>query len=458
MYSTTTTLTIGDHPRDAGLDLAGTKGVHVCSMYEKQREQFSVVAPYFTSGLRGNEKSLYITDSTPKDDFVEALSKTCDVEKEISSGRLSILTSADTYVKGGRFKVDRMLRAMKDFEKRALADGYSGFRVAGEMTWLNSGKPGVQGLSEYEARLNNLFPKSKASILCLYEEEDLSPLALLDGIHTHPKLWLRGELCDNPYYTPPDVFMAVKRGNVPWDEYERVSRDILRRASVISMHRAESRELLDASRALDLLDSVAFGDMRNQLSIMKFHTELAMDACRDARLLAWLSEIESDCRRIQSTLEAVRDIRTLSIKELEWQNLGSVIRAAEDAFKDRFVRIAPGVDDFEIYADKLLERAVVYILAYLASKRRGSTKVDVDARNVDGAISARFRLGGIGIPEAGKESIFFKGDSTAPNAYGLFAAREILQSTGMTIHEIGQHRKAIEFELVVPNGKHRKGR
>lgn len=456
MKSTDTTLTIGDHSHDVNHKLAHARGFHICSMFEDTRDQFSMAAPFFATGLQSDEKCLYIADSNSEDEVVAALSRTRDIEGDIQSGRFSILTSAETYLKGGRFRPERMLRIIRDSEKRALAEGFSGARFAGEMTWYNSRKPGVKSLAEYEARINNLFPTSSANILCQYAESDFNPATLLDVVHTHPRIWLRGELCDNPYYIPPAEFMSLRRGKVPWGAYERVARDILRRASVVSMHRMESRELLDANRALDLLDSVALGDMRNQLSIMQFHTELAMDACRDSKLMSWLSEIRSDCSRIQGRLEAMRDIRALSIKELAWQNLGATIKAAEEAFEERLVRIAPEANGIEIYADKMLDKALTYILAYLHKRRRGDTGISVIARESKGLVSARFRLDGVGIPQEGKESIFQKGYGNGGlDGYGLFVAREILQATGLKIHEVGPPRKAIEFEITVPSGKYR---
>ncbi len=61
---------------------------------------------------------------------------------------------------------------------------------------------------------------------------------------------------------------------------------------------------------------------------------------------------------------------------------------------------------------------------------------------------------GIGIPPDEKELIFRRGFGKN-TGFGLFLIREILEITGITITETGEHREGARFEMHVPDGMYR---
>lgn len=185
-------------------------GEHLCSIYSNRDEQMSVIIPFILAGLKRNDKCIYIVDENTKEDIVSELEKHIEIGSFIESQQMEFLTKEEAYLKDGFFDPDRMINLLKDVEREAVEQGYSGLTVTGEMTWVLSNLPGVERLIEYEAKLNYFFPKSKCVAVCQYNENLFEDRILVGVIHTHPKLILHGFVTENPYYIPPDVLLLRK--------------------------------------------------------------------------------------------------------------------------------------------------------------------------------------------------------------------------------------------------------
>jgi len=75
-------------------------------------------------------------------------------------------------------------------------------------------------LLEYECKLNSFFPDYDMGGICQYNRRRFRPETLMHVIHTHPKLVFHGELCENPYYIPPEIL--ITRGEKMEDTVERL--------------------------------------------------------------------------------------------------------------------------------------------------------------------------------------------------------------------------------------------
>lgn len=216
-------------------------GEHVCGFYRDKEEEYAIVVSFFHAGLLNNEKCIYILDDSGRRDVVQAFKKRdIDIEKFIKSGQFELLSSEETYHKGGYFDPDRMVELLRQNEEMAVKEGYRGLRVSGEMTWALKKQPGVDRLAEYEAKLNYFFPGSKTSAICLYDEKKFEPKVLLNIIYTHPKIIINGSLYQNHIYLPPDDFLAMMGGEVTKAHVERAKQNI-----VLMAEREKNRQLLE---------------------------------------------------------------------------------------------------------------------------------------------------------------------------------------------------------------------
>ncbi|RLI75576.1 hypothetical protein DRO97_02985, partial [Archaeoglobales archaeon] len=201
-------------------------GKHLCYTYRNKEEQLSIVIPFMIHGLKKNEKCLYIVDENTKEEIIEAFRKFIDIDEYIRSKQFVILTKEEAYLKDGYFDPDKMIELLKEAERQAIKEGYAGLRATGEMTWVFTRLPGVEKLIEYEAKLNYFFPKSRCVAICQYNENKFDAEMLLDVILTHPKLIIYDSLCENPYYIPPDVFLARMKKELSKEIYERLRNEI----------------------------------------------------------------------------------------------------------------------------------------------------------------------------------------------------------------------------------------
>jgi len=200
---------------------------HLCLIYKTREEQFSAVVPYILIGLERGEKCTYIADDNTAAEVMDAMhAGGIDVDSNIKSGALVILSKKDAYLKQGSFDPDWMIKFIEETTKAALDEGYSALRVTGEMTWVLGGDPGTERLFEYEAKLNYMFPKIRAHAICQYNAERFKPEIIIDVIRTHPMVIYGNVVCRNFYYVPPDEFLKAGQLSL---EVERLLENILDR-------------------------------------------------------------------------------------------------------------------------------------------------------------------------------------------------------------------------------------
>lgn len=182
-------------------------GDHLCLIYENAEEQLSAAIPFMRIGLERGEKCVYIADDNTAGAVLEAMTREeIDTGDVIRSGAFTIASKKDAYLKQGRFDPEWMINFLKEATQSAVAEGYSALRVTGEMTWALGGDPGSERLIEYEARLNDFFPESRALAICQYNKKRFPAQIILDVIKTHPLVIYGGVVMDNVYYTPPEEF------------------------------------------------------------------------------------------------------------------------------------------------------------------------------------------------------------------------------------------------------------
>ncbi len=179
-------------------------GDHLCCIYQTEREHRAVLTPFLRQGLERREKVRYIMDARTAEMILNYLRDDgLDIPPYLSSGQLGFLDQDETYLKHGNFDPDAMINLLKTETARALDEGYTGLRVTGEMTWALRGKPGSERLIEYEAKLNQFFPKHQCMAMCQYDRRQFDAAVLLDILRTHPVAVVGTEVYDNIYYIPP---------------------------------------------------------------------------------------------------------------------------------------------------------------------------------------------------------------------------------------------------------------
>jgi anti-anti-sigma factor len=139
-----------------------------------------------------------------------------DVAQTLKESQLALATSAESYLATGAFDPDTCIAQWKEIAKRAVADGYSGLRVAGDMGWVARGVAGCERIVEYEWRLQDeVFAAAPVAGMCEFDMRRFPPSAL-EWIHNvHPDgevqpdpLWRTDGASLTPLFSRPGAILA----------------------------------------------------------------------------------------------------------------------------------------------------------------------------------------------------------------------------------------------------------
>jgi PAS domain S-box-containing protein len=218
-----------------------TAGSHLCLVYEDESEQLAAVVPYVKTGLGRGERCVYIADDRSVEEIEVALARAgVDVAREHRRGALRIMTKRETYLASGVFDPEAMIALLRDETECALADGFTGLCITGEMTWALGPETGNERIVEYESRLNLFFPGSRAHAICQYNRRRFHPATIRDVLRTHPIAVVGGLVCPNVFYEPPDMTLGHRSiaEEVAW----RIEQLKTTRAAAMALERSAEEE------------------------------------------------------------------------------------------------------------------------------------------------------------------------------------------------------------------------
>ena len=331
------------------------QGDHICLIYDNDAEQMAVVIRFITDGLKRGERCVYIADESTFEQVIQALEAAgVNAAQEHQRGALQLLTTQQTYLRGGQFSPQAMIDLIREWEAQTLADGFSGLRLTAEPNWFFGPEPGCDRLIEYEALLNRLPTNTKSVILCQYHQSRFGVPCIHDVLRTHPLAILGNQVCPNPYCESPEMVLRRDRlGISPEFMAKRVDWWIaqLARASTAEQERQKAQEKLTLSER-----------------------RLA-EAQQVAHIGSW-----------------ERDLRT---NEVTWSdelyNLFGLQMAAIDLSYEQFLKLVVPQD---------VER--IRMLAELAIRERGRFNCDYRITRPDGSVRVLHDRGGVIMNEEGQ--------------------------------------------------------
>ena len=208
------------------------------------------------------------------------------------------------------------------------------------------------------------------------------------------------------------------------------------------------KSLRQASRQINLMNSITRHDILNKVTIILGALEIAEMECHDPNISHFLKTLKAATTDIQKQIEFTRLYQDLGIQKPLWQNLSSVIRRLQIP---EGITLDVNLENISIFADPMLEKVFHNLLDN--SIRHGGmvTWIQVSGqKNPDGLIIS-WQDDGIGVPDDEKGKIFTRGHGKH-TGLGLFLVREILALTGISIHETGLPGNGARFDICIPNG------
>lgn len=181
-------------------------GDHACLLYDRPGEQLESVVPALEEALASGDRCVYVADDFTVAQVTGALiTAGVDVRGARARRALHLLTKRDAYLSAGEFRPRAMVAFWERSLKEALADGFAGVTVTGEMAWALGSEPGSQYLPEYERLVSTLLAGSRAATICQYNARRFELSLVHEMLRVHPVLRL-------PLTPETDVVAVRRRG------------------------------------------------------------------------------------------------------------------------------------------------------------------------------------------------------------------------------------------------------
>src|SRR6185295_931795 len=160
-------------------------GIHMCHFYRGRDELAAVLVPYFVAGLRNHERCIWIS-AEPLGAAAAKLSlehEGVDADAALADGSLILRDFSEWYAEGTRLRGAEVVDFWLAEEARALADGYAGLRITGNVTFLTPETWSV--FMEYEDMVTKAFSGRRIVTLCTYPSDGCGASNVLDVVNRH---------------------------------------------------------------------------------------------------------------------------------------------------------------------------------------------------------------------------------------------------------------------------------
>ncbi len=187
---------------------------HACLIYEQAAESRAAVAAFFAAGQAAGERCLYHGGAANRRRVERALAA-----YRAAPGPSLLLAAGHTGSAAGPERVGvfapprdagwkAWMDSIRDAERQALADGFTGLRVSWEMPAVATitaaaSLAAVANLAEMEKLLDEVLAGSRCAVLCRYSRQRTPAHLLRQVLHSHPGAMIGGEAGTNVFYQPP---------------------------------------------------------------------------------------------------------------------------------------------------------------------------------------------------------------------------------------------------------------
>jgi hypothetical protein len=184
--------------------LRTSTGDHICAFYRGREERDRLMVPFLTEGVRNGDVCLCITGGRDHRRLERLVLDGCD---DADPDLLEMRDAEDTYLAGGSFSAERMLRAWQEWGQETFeVQGRAFARTVSDMGWAEKvfDGPLIDDFMAYEVQATRYARAFPAVALCFYDLEKFRGDVIIPALKVHPKVFFGGMLLENPYYVDPD--------------------------------------------------------------------------------------------------------------------------------------------------------------------------------------------------------------------------------------------------------------
>jgi len=185
---------------------------HICAFFNGDDEKYRVLLPFIKHGFECGDKAVHIVNAQQRPDHLQRLREAgIDPAASQVKGQLEVLANTEVYLRDGQFDQERMLRV---FEQLASGNAKGGFplsRIICQMDWVSDRGSYVNDIVAFESRVNRVWRCHDDAVVCVYDLRKFSGDTVIAVMRTHPMIIIGGILHQNPFFVPPDEFLAEIR-------------------------------------------------------------------------------------------------------------------------------------------------------------------------------------------------------------------------------------------------------
>lgn len=141
-------------------------GTHICVFYQTKKDLLDAAATFFQAGLQNNEFCLWaVADSVSLAEASRVLSDAIpDFDVRLRDGQIELIHARDWYLNRHQFDLKRTIGAWNEKLNAALAMGYDGMRISGDVYRLQTSY--WTEYFAYEKELDEGLVGQKMIVLC----------------------------------------------------------------------------------------------------------------------------------------------------------------------------------------------------------------------------------------------------------------------------------------------------
>lgn len=158
---------------------------HICWSYADHRELRDRVVDFLLDGLGHGLRVCYVGPE-PEDELLDHLRGLPGLEAHLARGALQVASLSWTSGPGRVMNPDEQVQAFAAATGEALAAGFSGLRVAAEMTERAITPEQVEALAAYEHLLDRFMTSHPFSAMCAYRSPHVPLRAAAEIACMHP--------------------------------------------------------------------------------------------------------------------------------------------------------------------------------------------------------------------------------------------------------------------------------
>src|SRR5271157_290963 len=173
--------------RDTGIGVIGRVpwGTHFCLFYETRGDLASVLVPFFEVGLKNNEYCACVTSEPLYDGvFKKAMRDAVPgFDEYLDKGHIEFIPYNEWYYEDGNFNLKKAFNGWLKKLQVALANGYDGMRVTGNISWLK--RENWEEFIDYENEVNSTIGNSKMLAICTYPLDACDASGIVGAVSAH---------------------------------------------------------------------------------------------------------------------------------------------------------------------------------------------------------------------------------------------------------------------------------